>query len=973
MDAELDKFPPGHSNRISTTLKAVMVRLKLTDIWRFKYPQSKMFTWCNNSNSRHSRIDFWLVSESFDSSSIDVGAWPSPATDHKAIYIKINLTSLSNSSVVKFTYWKLNSSLLQNDDVKKDLKDLISKFWSIAQEDLKYGNNWELLKFEIGKYLRKVGSLNAKSKRLEEENIISQITQLSNKQIYTLTEEDKLNLAKLQDKLDCLYSDKAKGAFIRSRSKWLEEGERNSHYFFSLEKKHSSINNISKLMINGVITEDYRLISKHCSHFYKELYSSTFSQEAADHLLESLNVKSISQEDSILCDQPISLEEVKNAIGLLKNNKSPGTDGLTAELYKTFSEELSPFLLEVFVESIGNQQLPTTMNQGLTTLIPKPNKDLLMIDNWRPISLLNNDYKLFALIIANRLKMVLESVIDETQSGFMPKRHITNNIRLVLDILDYSDLINSNVFILFLDFYKAFDTVEHEFIFQALDKYGFGTYFSTAIKTLYHNSNSSIKLTNGTSPRFNIQRGIRQGCPISPYLFLLIAQLLSNHIKSSNVKGISLIGKDLLITQLADDTTLFLKDEYQIFIAIETISMFSKASGLYLNIPKCELMAIKECSKTALCNIPIKQEVRYLGIIITKNQERITQNFYPILEKLKHRFNQWLLRDLSLKGRVLITKAEGISRLAYAALALHLDNKLIKEVDKLLFNFIWKNRTHYIKKTVLMNPYVNGGLNVLDFNTLNNTFKINWLKNLITKPTSIWNTIPVFMFSKLGGTEFFLTCNFDIDKTPLKISAFHRQAFLAWTLIYKHNFSPHSYYIWNNKDILFKRKSLFLDSWFRNNIVLVNQLFDLNGTLFSYEEFCLHFNLAINRHDYTKVFGSIPSGVCMLFKNQPNITSFHRPLASPIQTLVGKICFSKQSKNNKSIRALFQSSITTVPYVIFFWNRLSDGIMWNEVWRLPNQFLITNKIKDISYKLIHRIYPSKDYLQSKFSLDIDTS
>ncbi|KAL3973461.1 solute carrier family 38 (sodium-coupled neutral amino acid transporter), member 4 [Sarotherodon galilaeus] len=213
------------------------------------------------------------------------------------------------------------------------------------------------------------------------------------------------------------------------------------------------------------------------------------------------------------------------------------------------------------------------------------------------------------------------------------------------------------------------------------------------------------------------------------------------------------------------------------------------------------------------------------------------------------------------------------------------------------------------------------------------------------------------MFSKLGGTEFFLSCNFDIDKIPLKISAFHRQAFLAWTLIYKHNFSPHSYYIWNNKDVLFKRKSLFLDSWFRNNIVLINQLFDSNGTLFSYEEFCLHFNLAINRHDYTKVFGSIPSGVCMLFKNQPSITSFHRPLASPIQTFVGKICFCKQSKNNnKSIRALFQSTITTLPYVIFFWNRLSDGIMWNEVWKLPNQ-----------------IYPSKDYLQSKFKLDIDTS
>uniref|UniRef100_A0A8C6NVQ2 Reverse transcriptase domain-containing protein n=1 Tax=Nothobranchius furzeri TaxID=105023 RepID=A0A8C6NVQ2_NOTFU len=340
---------------------------------------------------------------------------------------------------------------------------------------------------------------------------------------------------------------------------------------------------------------------------------------------------------------------------------------------KLFLKSCLPFFLRYLQK--GNQQLPITMNQGLTTLIPKPNKDLLLIDNWRPISLPDNDYKVFALIIANRLKMVLDSIIDETQSGFIPKRHITNNIRLVLDILDYSDFITCDGFILFLDFYKAFDTVEHDFIFQALDKHGFGSYFSTAIKTLYHNSNSSIKLTNGTSPRFNIQIGIRQGCPISPYLFL-IAQLLSNHMKSSNVKGISLIGKDLLITQLEDDTTLFLKDEHQISIAIETISIFSKASGLYLNIPKCELMAIKDCSKTTMCNIPIKQEVRYLGIIITKNQEsRITQNFYPFQEKLKHRLNQWLLRDLSLKGRVLITKAEGISRLTYASLALHLDEK----------------------------------------------------------------------------------------------------------------------------------------------------------------------------------------------------------------------------------------------------------------------------------------------------------
>ncbi len=122
-----------------------------------------------------------------------------------------------------------------------------------------------------------------------------------------------------------------------------------------------------------------------------------------------------------------------------------------------------------------------------------------MIDNWRPICLLNNDYKIFAWILAKRLKSVLNSVIDETQSEFMPKRHIANNIRLVLDLLYYSELVNYDSFILFLDFYKAFDSPNHKFILS-LKKLGFGDPFCKFIRTLYNNANCSI-LNGGTSPR----------------------------------------------------------------------------------------------------------------------------------------------------------------------------------------------------------------------------------------------------------------------------------------------------------------------------------------------------------------------------------------------------------------------------------------------------------------------------------------
>lgn len=132
----------------------------------------------------------------------------------------------------------------------------------------------------------------------------------------------------------------------------------------------------------------------------------------------------------------------------------------------------------------------------------------------------------------------------------------------------------------------------------------------------------------GTSPRFNLFRGIRQGCPTSPYL--IVALLLADHIKSSAVKGISLIGQELVITQFTDDTTLFLQNENQIPVAIDVIR---KASGLFLNINKCELLDIKECSKSTIHDIPIKSEILYLGFLVIKDQQRrMSLNFNPVVQ-----------------------------------------------------------------------------------------------------------------------------------------------------------------------------------------------------------------------------------------------------------------------------------------------------------------------------------------------------
>lgn len=131
----------------------------------------------------------------------------------------------------------------------------------------------------------------------------------------------------------------------------------------------------------------------------------------------------------------------------------------------------------------------------------------------------------------------------------MKGRHMSNNIRRVLDLTDYAEYCPDDSFILFLDFCKAFDTIEHKFMFQALQNFGFGKYFCLAIEAMYTKANCSVKMHTGTTPHFDLGCGIRQGCPVSPYLFLICAQLLSDFIKQSPIKGITIADREIIISQ----------------------------------------------------------------------------------------------------------------------------------------------------------------------------------------------------------------------------------------------------------------------------------------------------------------------------------------------------------------------------------------------------------------------------------------
>ena len=193
-----------------------------------------------------------------------------------------------------------------------------------------------------------------------------------------------------------------KRAFIRSRAKWLEEGEKNTSYFFALEKRNYKRNNITSLMIDNATNSNPSDIANYTLKFYSDLYSSIYNHSECEKCIDSVKdfTSQISNKFKLDCDKPILKLEISEAIKKMKKGKSPGMDGLPIEFYLSFWSIIENLLYEMIKECIDKEEITTTMKQGIVTLIPKPDKDHLSLDNWRPITLLNVDYKILSLIFA---------------------------------------------------------------------------------------------------------------------------------------------------------------------------------------------------------------------------------------------------------------------------------------------------------------------------------------------------------------------------------------------------------------------------------------------------------------------------------------------------------------------------------------------------------------------------------------------
>ena len=251
------------------------------------------------------------------------------------------------------------------------------------------------------------------------------------------------------------------------------------------------------------------------------------------------NMKKLSDTHKVHLDKPFILEELETVIKSSKLNKVPGPDGFSNEFFKTFMEDLKHWIFRYLLESIDKQHFSETLIEGVITCIPKSRKLRNDLKNWRPLTLLNCVYNFFSGMIANRLKPELPSLINKDQTGFISGRFIGENTRTVYDLIEHCETFNKKGLILVLDFAKAFDTIEWPFINNILKFLNFGETFCNILKLLQTKSFSRIEQNGYLSERVSLSRGCRQGDPISPYVFVICAEMLSHVLREcEEVKGI---------------------------------------------------------------------------------------------------------------------------------------------------------------------------------------------------------------------------------------------------------------------------------------------------------------------------------------------------------------------------------------------------------------------------------------------------
>ena len=449
--------------------------------------------------------------------------------------------------------------------------------------------------------------------------------------------------------------------------------------------------------------------------------------------LDGLDMPTLNENDMDDLEKPLDIQELETAITNMQTGKTPGPDGFTVEFYKKFSLQLTPLLRNMFNDSFERAGLPQSLTEALITVLLKPGKDAKECASYRPISLLNVDVKILSKVLAERINKIISDIISTDQTGFVRGRYSFVNIRKLLNVVHSPSPCDLPEVVVSLDAEKAFDRVEWEYLFSVLNRFGFGPKLISWIRLLYSTPKAAVVTNRLCSQYFPLARGTRQGCPLSPLLFILAIEPLAIKLRNEQgLHGINRMGIESKISLYADDLLIYVTDPMSCTpVILSILNNFSSFSGYKLNYSKSMCFPVND--KALLiqeADLPFclsKSGFKYLGVNIAPSfSELFNANFTPILEKQKSDFQRWSTLYLSLAGRINCIKMNVLPKYLYLfqSLPVFLPKSFFTSLNRQISHFIWGGKTPRVRRSLLERPRKNGGL------ALPNYTNYYWAANL---------------------------------------------------------------------------------------------------------------------------------------------------------------------------------------------------------------------------------------------------
>jgi len=722
---------------------------KMTDAYRAIHLEDG-FTW--QRGNCYSRLDHIFVSESIKTRIKSANTdWSFDKSDHAAVVVEI----LEENQIERGPgIVKINTRLLEDPKITSQLGIEIEQMMQQCDNSWNPHTKLEFLKVVI----RSVFSTKTSEIRREINNEIreseDELNQMEKLKIKVLrtkvqnqniqeTRESTVNRANqgLKEKLEKLRKKLGDTMNFITKAKWFEYGERSNKFFLSLNKSREKQKMIHKINNNGTQYKGQAEVSKGITNFYSNLYKKNERNHSEDNFYE--NCPKLTDAQAEVLEKETTIKDLSDALSTCKES-APGPDGIPYLVYKKLWKITGPVLLEAWKYSLEIGKMPPSHLQSIITLLPKEGKDQTEIKNWRPITLSNCDSKIITKALSIRTSKILGSIIDPSQTAYIPGRSVADNLRSNFVYKNYCRKNNINAVLLSLDAKKAFDSVDHKYIEDTLIAYGFGAKYVNSFKTLYKDLTARILIIGHMSEAIKIERGVKQGDALSCAIFIIcIDPLLRNLNKNARIKQIQIARGNLQINfksaAYADDISVICqKDNESIRQIFREYERLTTKSGLELNADKTEILSLNNNEQETFniyymnetIEINTVNKIKICGLYFCADlNEEYSLNVRDKITKLENKIKIWSHRHLTMEGKTLIVKTFGLSQLIYNMQSYGFEKSELMNTERIIFKFIWATKDNpngidRIKRSVMKNEHSKGGMRVTDVECLDRSLKL---------------------------------------------------------------------------------------------------------------------------------------------------------------------------------------------------------------------------------------------------------